>query len=90
MRIARNAHNHRPPTRLHVQPDGDGGCHIQQLAHSDSAGWYVQKTLKVTPDALHTLIVELRQVECLSLHGSHAGVPVALPKPFHPLEKRRA
>lgn len=86
----------RPPgLRLQVQMDSAGQVRIEQLAHSRSAGWYIQKTLRVPAEALPALITELRKAQCVAPHAashallnSPAHTPELVTRPFHPLEKK--
>jgi len=87
-----------PATRVHVELDASGHVCLQQLAYSRSAGWYVQKSLRLPPEVLPTLITELRKAQCLAPHPAVHGLlnsatpahapPAPTPRPFHPLEKK--
>lgn len=51
--------------RLCLQNGQDATIRLEQLAHSDGLGWYVQKTFSIPADMLSTLIPELRKADCL-------------------------
>ena len=52
-------------TRVHVEGGPDGYVRLEQLAHDERLGWYVQKSFIVPGDALGALIPQLRKADCL-------------------------
>lgn len=57
----------RPGTALRVQVEGgpDGYVRLEQLAHDERLGWYVQKSFIVPGEALAALVPQLRRADCL-------------------------
>src|SRR5687767_15117524 len=51
--------------RVHVEGGRDGYVRLEQLAHDERLGWYVQKSFIVPGDALATLVPQLRKADCL-------------------------
>ena len=51
--------------RLYADTGSDGYVRLQQLAHNDGLGWYVQKTLVISRDVLEVLLPQLRKAICL-------------------------
>ena len=57
----------QPGTAMRVQVEGgrDGYVRLEQLAHDERLGWYVQKSFIVPGEALAALIPQLRKADCL-------------------------
>lgn len=51
--------------RMWVQTGADGYVRLQQLAHGDGVGWYVQRTFVIPGEALALLLPQLRQAACV-------------------------
>lgn len=81
--------------KLWVEPGNEGYVRLQQLAHSDGVGWYVQKSFVVPADTLRLLLPLLRKAACLMPgSGSHftTGAPNTCNTPlrFVPCEEEPA
>lgn len=57
----------RPGTalRVHVEGGVEGYVRLEQLAHDERLGWYVQKSFIVPGEALAALVPQLRKADCL-------------------------
>jgi hypothetical protein len=53
----------------------DGQVILEQMRHSLSAGWYVQKSFSVPAELLDGVILELRKAQCLSPRKPRAKAP---------------
>lgn len=51
--------------RLFVEPGPRGYVRLQQLAHADGIGWYVQKSMVLPGEVLPALLPQLRKANCL-------------------------
>src|SRR5688500_15162244 len=51
--------------RVHVEGGRDGYVRLEQLAHDERLGWYVQKSFVVPGDVLPALLPQLRKADCL-------------------------
>ena len=65
--------------RVYLQPGSDGYVRLQQLAHDPALGWYVQKTMVIPGEVLHTLLPHLRKADCLIPRPSESA---AVAHPF--------
>jgi hypothetical protein len=78
--------------RVYLQAGPDGYVRLQQLAHDDGLGWYVQKTMVIPGDVLHALLPQLRKADCLILRRNEptsVSVPFMKLTPADPLPQRR-
>ena len=70
--------------RLFADTGRDGYVRLQQLAHNEDLGWYVQKTLVIPRDVLELLLPQLRKAMCLmpprSASRPDAGEPIRFPR----------
>ena len=51
--------------RVHVEGGREGYVRLEQLAHDERLGWYVQKSFIIPGDALAALLPQLRKADCL-------------------------
>jgi hypothetical protein len=51
--------------RVLVEPGNAGYVRLQQLAHTDGLGWYVQKSMVIPGDMIRPIVSELRKADCL-------------------------
>jgi hypothetical protein len=51
--------------RVMVEPGHDGYVRLQQLAHTDGLGWYVQKSMVIPGDMIRPIVSELRKADCV-------------------------
>ena len=51
--------------RVFVESSQDGYVRLQQLAHTDGLGWYVQKSFVISRDVLQVLLPQLRKALCV-------------------------
>ena len=77
----------QPGTALRVLVEGgrDGYVRLEQLAHDERLGWYLQKSFIVPGDALAALLPQLRKADCLITPcrpsgRTHARHTLAAPK----------
>ena len=51
--------------RVYVECGREGYVRLEQLAHDEGLGWYVQKSFTIPREALAALIPQLRKADCL-------------------------
>ena len=69
--------------RLYADTGRESYVRLQQLAHNEGVGWYVQKTIIIPRDVLEVLLPQLRKAMCL-MPPKQPALPrdVAEPIPF--------
>jgi hypothetical protein len=51
--------------RVYMDPGRDGFVRLQQLAHQETLGWYVQKSFLIPRETLGLLMPHLKLADCL-------------------------
>jgi hypothetical protein len=64
--------------RLFVETSREGYVRLQQLAHNDGLGWYVQKSMVVPREVLVVMLPQLRKAQCLMVPAARSA-PAAVP-----------
>jgi hypothetical protein len=56
--------------RVLVEAGREGYVRLQQLAYTDSLGWYVQKSMVIPGEMIRPLVSSLRKADCLIPRGT--------------------
>lgn len=55
-----------PGTAIRVRTGTNGQVCLEQLGHSRSSGWHIQKTFSIPCELLPAVLRELRKADCLT------------------------
>ena len=68
--------------RVYLQAGQEGYVRLQQLAHDEKLGWYVQKSMVLERDVVEALVPQLRKGLCLKPKGRGGEVagPIKFPR----------
>ncbi len=68
-----------PGTAYRVRSACAEGCVIlEQLRHSGSAGWYVQRSFPVPTEMLQIIVREMRKADCLTPRRTTKGADLRI------------